>query len=1570
MKKINNPEIFVNHKKKLEKAIYKNTQKNPLLQQFCVCYLNSLTPKSIQEYTHQSLLSFLEKRFTTFLNVIESSSKEFLNLFQKDDTVCIELVCHDAQYLVFTLENVFKSFNLQVSKMYHPLFSVYKNKLNKAILIEKPKEKTPLLSSCYFECILPSQPISFKDLRQELLRHLYAVQFVTHDFSSMLKNLMAVQKDVALNPTPKKDFHTEWIELLDWLGSGHFSFFGYTEFIISKSNKDITVTQKKGSGLGILNSTYLKLTKSRLLDTVKTQAKLFSEYRSPFLFDSIKFHSPVKRSEDLMRLSLKIPLSKNKWIEYNFLGLLKRSSLLTKNIETPIIKLKINKIFEEKHYWPGSHNYNQTIRFLNNVPKYELFRTPTENLLEIIENLLSITNPNEIAFFTRRKIDKSRLFLMAVIPNHLFSSTNLSRIISYLKDVIPHSEIDYFTIPSEQFYRIHFYFFQPNAPRWYPNIQEIETHVQSLIRPWDQLLHDHLIDSFKEKEGLDLYHKYINAFPQHHKVRRSPAHTVSDIIYFEKTTKNQVPQFNIIPFQHKDSMLTGKAFLLLIYHIEKIDLFHFIPIFQNLKLYFFDELTTRVGSLDHMIGYIHAFRIKSLDSERFPIDIDEFKPRLVDCLHAVFSSKLPNDPINGLISTSSLTWKNIFIIQAYRNYLLQLKPNYSKQIIDDCILKHGSIISILIQYFYTKFSFHRSSSPAKKQVSECASLKENFINSLNIVSDINEDFILKWLFNLMESTLRTNYFQHELESSQLIAFKFDGAILQAPDPKPFKEIFVFSPEMEGIHIRFGPVSRGGLRWSNRLSDYRSEVLGLATTQRVKNVVIVPNGSKGGFVIKKKVDKALLSDESKTQYQTYINGLLSLTDNRNTSNAIIKPKQVVCYDDDDPYMVVAADKGTATFSDIANNISLSHNFWLGDAFASGGSRGYNHKDLGITAKGAWECVKLHFLESGKDISTETFTAIGIGDMSGDVFGNGLLLSKTIKLIAAFNHLHIFIDPDPDPDISYKERQRLFKLSKSSWDSYSTKLISKGGGVFSRASKSITLSKEIKDLLNIDKDALNGEELIHALLKIKAELLWLGGIGTYIKEDNESHSAASDIANNSVRINHSDFQCDIIGEGANLGITQSARLKLSQNNHRLNTDFIDNSAGVNISDYEVNLKIFLDQLLQKKTIKSLKERDQLLTKSVPEVIQKVLDNNIAQHQLISIESIRSKQSFSRYQTLINTFIRKGVINPKTTIIPSTATFEKLERTHSPFPRPLLALLQSIIKLDVSAALSKDPMMDHDIFHSLYLDYFPSLFQQKFSTSLFTHPLKRDITVTALTNFVVNNTGSLFFTSLVEITERSISDIAHVYFIIDYLLGCTRKRKDILSQDCSFDEKYQHIIDLEYSIKNAVIDALMIPKQLFTLKNIDQIQKAFTKFKEFQKKLSDKTSPNDDFHFISFYSIYQQFPHYNPADLLPSISIINRFFQFDLILHFLTHSPLENQWEVEEFKLLQKMLSIKKIKIFSKILSQINKKNPLTMDSIPPMFHKDIVSFKRHLDSILDDESISLSNLTVLINKLNLI
>jgi glutamate dehydrogenase len=762
---------------------------------------------------------------------------------------------------------------------------------------------------------------------------------------------------------------------------------------------------------------------------------------------------------------------------------------------------------------------------------------------------------------------------------------------------------------------------------------------------------------------------------------------------------------------------------------------------------------------------IHDFGLETRDGST--INLGLVREHFQDSFRRVWLGELESDGFNALVLRAGLAWRQVVVLRALCKYLRQAGIPFSQIYMEETLAHHPNIARLIVDLFLTLFDIDESPERGKRADSLRAKLKE----SLDAVVSADEDRILRRYVNVVESMLRTNFFQRSKdgEYKPYLSFKLDSSKIEdLPLPKPLREIFVYSPRMEGIHLRFGMVARGGLRWSDRREDFRTEILGLVKAQQVKNAVIVPVGSKGGFVVKRPPasgDREAVLKEGIACYQTLIRGLLDLTDNLK-GGAVAPPTDVIRRDGDDPYLVVAADKGTATFSDIANAISGDYGFWLGDAFASGGSQGYDHKKMGITARGAWESVKRHFREIGVNVQEEDFTVVGVGDMSGDVFGNGLLQSRHIKLVGAFNHMHIFIDPSPDPAKSFAERKRLFDLPRSAWSDYDAKLISKGGGVFERKAKSLTLSPEIKKLFGIAKDQVTPNELINAMLKADVDLLFFGGIGTYVKASTESHGEAGDRTNDAIRVNGGQLRAKVVGEGANLGMTQRGRIEYALAGGRLNTDSIDNSAGVDCSDHEVNIKILVDSVVAAGDL-TVKQRNELLVTMTDEVGELVLRDNYLQTQAISMVESKGVAVLDNQARLMRMLERAGRLNRAVEFLPDDETLAERAQAKKGLTRPENAILMSYAKIWLYDELLPFDLPDDPYLAEDLIRYFPTPLRERFKDAAGRHRLRREIIATAVTNSLVNRVGGTFVAEFMEKTGMKAPDIARAYIIARQVL-----------------------------------------------------------------------------------------------------------------------------------------------------------------------------------------------------------
>ncbi len=899
---------------------------------------------------------------------------------------------------------------------------------------------------------------------------------------------------------------------------------------------------------------------------------------------------------------------------------------------------------------------------------------------------------------------------------------------------------------------------------------------------WKEQLQRQLVKKFGTKEGNRLAKKYDDAYPINYCTQNSIETAVNDLSVIEKLSAKDPFRIDLYHHPTDEFPLHFKLFQ----YGKPLPLSDILPMIENMDLRTYSECPCEVSFGGEKV-WISDFSVTYSRDES--LDIPKIEHIFEEAFTKVRFGVVENDGFNKLVLASALSWREVTIIRAYAKYLHQTGFRFSQAYIEKTVVNHADITKKLVTLFHLKFSLDRKKS-SEKMISD---LEKSIQSDLEAITSLDEDRIMRRFWHLIKATLRTNFFQmaENGEPKEYLSFKLKSSeVPELPLPHPLYEIFVYSPRFEAIHLRSENVARGGIRWSDRLEDFRTEILGLMKAQKVKNAVIVPSGAKGGFVLKKMsldTPRDVLQPEVIFCYKSFIRGLLDLTDNLH-GNKVIPPKDVICYDDHDPYLVVAADKGTASFSDIANGISKEYHFWLGDAFASGGSAGYDHKKMGITARGAWESVKRHFRELDINIAEHHFTVVGIGDMSGDVFGNGMIYTPHIKLIAAFDHRHIFIDPNPQPQKSYDERVRLFNLPTSSWEDYNSKLISPGGGVYRRSSKSISITPEVKKVLAIQDNSLTPNELIRAILKAPVDLLFNGGIGTYVKASLESHADVGDKANEFCRINGDELRCRVVGEGGNLGFTQLGRIDYALNGGLINTDFIDNSAGVDCSDHEVNIKILLNKEVLKKALTESK-RNQLLTKMTSDVAKLVLHDNYSQALVMSFSAIHASHYTGLYQTYIQELETSVGLDRSVEFLPDDKKLLERKTSEKGLTRPEIAVLLAYTKIHIKNELLKSDLPDDPFFITALESAFPSLLTKLYSESMKEHRLRREIIATQLSNQVVNSVGITFVYRLQTEMGSSIAEIVRAYIVASSAYDTTRLQKLIDSLNFKVPMKLQY-------------------------------------------------------------------------------------------------------------------------------------------------------------------------------------
>ena len=1541
---------------------------------FCSLFLAALDLSDLRQYTPEQWSKFLIDRYGFFEQGVAKKGQFWVHPPHEAKVHhrwSVDLIYPNASNLFFTLQTLLREFDIKVTMQLHPMVAVQMAGTAVSSVSQPVADSTSVYSVVYIEFEEIPADLSVGELSSRIEMHMQAVQIAHHaqsDMASRAKELKGLIPSVEALPAVHQK---EWMALLDWLYEDNFFFYGYVAYDVDPAPK--SSSRVRGSGLGLLSDAYSAVDQFDILSVLDAQVQKKLKHAYLFYFDTINAASPVQRFARMMRLSFKIPVADGHVVEHNFVGIMRRSSLHVKNSETPLIHRKMKHIFETKQMLPGSHDYNEVIRIFTGIPKYELFRSSKETLLEMVERIFSITNPNRVHCFTKAKPSFNTFHVFIVLPPYVFSRRNIGLIQAYLAQTIPHHMMELTEVYDPDKPRLHVYFECDEMPT--VDQLELESAINEMVTPWEDRVKALLFEQFPPSEyavskAEQLYAKYIGYMPSYYRVRTSPEEVVRDIRYLEQVQKDGEIRVNLERFLGDNSRQYNKVSTVFAYTTEKIRLIDIMPILENFGLVVLDQVTTRIGSDDTILGHVQSYRV--MDRNLMPLDEESCRELIKDGLTEVFHKRAENDPLNQLMLTAKLSSRQVRLIRTLRNLYLQLKVGYSKESVTRVLVSYPASVRHIYDYFDTKFNPDDALGSDRDVL--LATAIQDFESGLADVSDVVDDTILRHIKTLVDGMLRTNFYQH----SPVISVKLASREIPfMPTPVPYREIFVNGVCLEGTHLRYGPVSRGGLRWSSRPDDFRVEVLGLVKTQQTKNVVIVPAGSKGGFVVKPEGFGVEMTPEFvQDQYKAFIGALLDITDNRDDKGAVVRPDAVVAYDGDDPYLVVAADKGTATFSDLANSVSEDRGFWLGDAFASGGSVGYDHKKEGITARGAWECVKLHFFEMGKDCQSEPFTAVGVGDMSGDVFGNGMLLSPVTRLQAAFNHLHIFVDPDPDPSVSYKERKRLFELPRSMWTDYDASLISSGGGVFERKAKSIPVSPEMAALFGIEADTVSGAALINYILKAPVELMWFGGIGTYIKSPSESHLDVGDPGNDSCRVDVDQVQAKIMGEGANLGITQQARIELSEAGCRLNSDAIDNSAGVNMSDYEVNLKILFKQLLDTSVLADMSARNELLARATDGVSACCLANNQAQHRLISMELLRSATSLNRQRVLVSHLVESVGLDLEDEAIPDEPTLARYEQDKLGLTRPVLGKLQAYAKMDAVQAIESLPAHAH--FSAYYLTYFPELLRDEVGDHLDGHPLKSDILIMSLVNHVINHAGSTFFVIMAKFTNRSYADILQAYMIGELTFNAVVFRQKV--RQLPAEQQYQVLIEFEDILAEFVEDLLRESSLQLSLDRVADYQQIFALYESFvttDMSLFD-VEPIDGIPFYPSYRMARDVIYLHRAhrfDVDKSVAFMAGFesvFALDWLKKKLLTVVPQTHWEQSEQEILRHVIDVKKISLINRLAPRFKGNDVLgeLVVTNQVMSEKGLADYKAAVSQLKSATSVGLTPLSVVLNMLGLV
>ena len=1310
----------------------------------------------------------------------------------------VMIVTDDMPFLVDSLSIVFKRADLAMHLIVHPVLEVRRDGRGRLVEISANGNGNGNGAHAFraeswqlYEIDRQPDPAQIEKLQHDIEATLADVRASVVDWPQMRERARAVVSSLENSPPPvPADDVAEARHLLSWMEARHFVFLGYRHYTLEPGAQEDRLVSDPRSGLGVLRDGKRKRKSAGgtvLRGDIRTKA------REPELLILTKANSTstVHRDEYLDYVGVKTFDAKGRVSgEHRFLGLWTSTAYHGSPRDIPVLRRKVERVVQYFGLDPQSHDGKAVVNVLETYPRDELFQAGANDLIRIARSVVNLYERRTVRLLVRRDPYHRFYSCLVYVPRDRYNTEVRQRIEQIVLEGFEGQKVESnVQISGSNHARVHVVVRTDPEQRRKVDYTAIEKRIADAALTWTDRLREVLAENEGEAAGLLLATRYRRAFPMAYEEDVAPADAPQDLADLEAL--REYPQAMRLKLHRPAHAKSGRVHLKIVKLGDPVPISDLLPMLENFGLRVISERPYELAWPEGGAAWIQDFELEHRD--RLEIDAG-LENNFKEAFAAAWSGEIENDGFNRLLFGSGLNAREITVLRAYCRYLLQTGVPFSQAYMERTLSANTAITRNLVRLFETQFN---PAPPAKAALPVAKGAGDKLIAQiradLDKVTSLDEDRILRAYLNLAQATLRTNFYQPDAagKPKSYVSFKFDpGKIPDLPLPRPKFEIFVYSPRVEGVHLRMGYVARGGIRWSDRREDFRTEVLGLMKAQNVKNTLIVPVGAKGGFV-PKRLPTAGTREEIQAEvvscYQTFIRGLLDLTDNI-VSGRIVPPARVVRRDTDDAYLVVAADKGTATFSDTANAISLDYGFWLGDAFASGGSAGYDHKKMAITARGAWECVKRHFREIGVDIQKSDFTVAGIGDMSGDVFGNGMLLSRHIRLQVAFDHRHIFIDPNPDAALSFAERARLFDLPRSSWDDYDRKKISRGGGVFPRTSKSIPLSTEVRALLGIEAGTATPNEIIRAALKMPVDLLWNGGIGTYVKSSHESNAEVGDRTNDGVRINGAELKAKVVGEGGNLGFSQRGRVEYAQAGGRLNTDFIDNSAGVNTSDVEVNIKILLNPLVQAGKL-TRGDRNKLLARMTNEVAALVLRNNYLQGQAISIMELHAGPRLAEYQHLIRSLERTGDLNRTLEFLPADDELAERRKNGSSLTRPELAILLAYSKIWLNNHLLASNVPEDPYLSSELERYFPAPVRERFPKAIGQHRLRREIIATATTNSLVNRMGPTFVPRAQEDTGAEPSQIARAYTAAREIFGMRELWAQIEALDNKVPAKLQY-------------------------------------------------------------------------------------------------------------------------------------------------------------------------------------
>jgi glutamate dehydrogenase len=1300
------------------------------------------------------------------------------------ETTIVETHTPDAPFIFESLKNYFQKEGLRVFSAIHPIFTARRQWAG-VVGIGGPQEDGSRELYCEFRIERVEAKDRLRRIEHQVFSVLKNVFLAVEDHPSMVRAIADVTS--RLRSRRGKPGEAEAARaFLEWLRADNYVVMGTLRY---QFGGDSQPHEDQTTALGVFKDpALLPVVFPGLMEVEQTQLRPADADERIIDIDYCSNAQAIHHLEPIDDIVIR------EWKEDGsiaaatlVLGRLAKGALTAKPQDVPLLKEKLAWLLEKSGAASNSHAYRETRALFNHFPRRELLYADVASLKDTIDRLVYISSDNEIVVTKRQGNGYTSV---SIGFSDLYYSHQAEEA---LKAALGEEfgPISFNTWADLGVLALLVFYFDQSTLEHPIDIEKVRTITEPVISTWEDRVAVALERAFGPIEGRRLFKRYVRT-------------ETRSGIYRESTRPEEVPEdlkrFETLEAQLETSVRpeSGELATLKLYSPRALGLTQTLRTLENLALPVRDEMAIPLILPENRKAHLERLHIEAPP----PIiqALVEGEDRLREALRALQEGRATDDPLNGLIMIEGLAWRDVEVLRTVRNHLLQIRPVLTADTVNGVLLRNSAVSGALYHLFAAKFDPEFQG----RREHAMAEAEDEVRASLARVTSLFDDEILRGMQNLIGATVRTNAYQRPERPVFVIKVEC-GRVAGMGSPRPLFEIYVHSRTLQGIHLRGGKIARGGLRWSDRHDDFRTEILGLMKTQMVKNAIIVPVGSKGGFVLKGVLPaRPALDAYLVDRYREFVSGLLDVTDNM-VADEVVHPPEVVRHDDDDPYLVVAADKGTAHLSDTANQVSAQYGFWLGDAFASGGSNGYDHKKVAVTARGAWECIRHHFRNLGVDIQTQPFTIAGIGDMSGDVFGNGMLLSKASKLIAAFNHLHIFIDPNPDLEKSFAERQRLFALPRSAWTDYDRSVISAGGGIYERSAKAIQLSAEARAMLDIEDESPSGEEVIRHILRSRVDLLYNGGIGTYVKASTEEDADVGDRANDRVRVDASELRARVVGEGGNLGLTQRARLEYWTQCGLLNTDAIDNSGGVDMSDHEVNIKILLDLLVRQGLIAGREERNEFLREMTDEVTMLVLSDNEQQSLALTLDGLRSAADYEDYVSFVQELVSAGIVNRADDAVPTRDELLASPARERGLPRPLLAVLMGHIKNWAFANVLRTPFPVSDTGHPFLVNYFPQQLQERFGAHFVKHPLRREIIATAAVNHLINNAGVRFISRLMSETGKDIGTVVQTALDVDRETNAAQERIEAGESAGTPQEHYERLLRIESAIAEVTQDTL---------------------------------------------------------------------------------------------------------------------------------------------------------------------